>query len=141
MPLYVLAIVFGFLVVAAMARARARVKKLGRVEDNPDRPKGPIASDFPDDVFGSQESARKRREDVEKRRLYEEAKRQRLVVAQAKRLKQDARQRVRRYRRWWMKAVLAILVATAALALGWGFLDARGLVPQPIQEILAAITR
>lgn len=142
MPLYALAAVFGLLVVAALLRARSQAKKLRRPPERTDRPKGSLsASDFPDDVYGSQEHARQRREKLDKHRLFEEAKRQRLTIAQAKRIRLDAAHRVRLYRRWWMKAALAILVATAALGLAWGFLDARGLVPQPIQELLAAISK
>jgi hypothetical protein len=142
MPLYVLAIVFALLVVVALMRVLAQTKKLRRPQESPDRPKGSLhASDFPDDVYGSQERARKRSEDLEKRRLFEEAKRQRLAIAQAKRLRLGGEQRVRRYRRWWLRAVLAVLLATAAAGLAWGFLDARGLVPKSVQEILSAIAK
>ena len=142
MPIYVLAMVFALLVVVALIRARARTKKLRRAPAPAPSPKAPVsASDFPEDVYGSQERARDEREDLDKHRHYEEAKRQRLAVAEAKRVRQDAARRVRRYRRWWLKAVLAMLTATAALSLTWGFLDARGLVPQPVQKLLSEIAR
>lgn len=140
MPLCVLAIIFVLLVIAASIRARAQTKKIRRTHTN--RPKSTLsASGFPDDVFGSQELARKRREDLDKHRLFEEAKRQRRAIAEAKRIRSCVEQRVRHYRCWWMKAVLASLIACAAFGLGWGFLDARGLVPQPIRHLLALFSR
>lgn len=142
MPFHVLALAFGLLIVAGLVCAHARTKTLRRTPAPTRAPAGPVsASDFPDDVYGDHERARDKREDLDKRRLYEEAKRQRIAVAEAKRLRLDADTRVRRYRRWWSKAVLAILTATAALGLAWGFLDARGLVPQPIQDLLSMIIK
>jgi hypothetical protein len=135
----VLALVFLLLVAAAVARARARLAVLRRVDRAPRRPAGFFVAlhGWAEDVFGGETQARERRQEFERSQAAEEARRQRVAVAEAERLHREAEARARRYRRWWWRAVLAVVLAAAALGLAWGFLEVRGLVPAPVDGFLA----